>query len=46
MQDGGQPFQILNFIASYCFFSLYKCFLVTSVIISFLVTNIIDILRI
>ena len=30
IQDGGQPFQILNFIASYCFFSLYKCFLVTS----------------
>ena len=27
-QDCGQPFQILNFITSYCFFSLYKCFLV------------------
>ena len=24
IQDGGQPFQILIFIASYCFFSLYK----------------------
>ena len=30
IQDGGQTFQILNFIASYCFFSLYKCFLATS----------------
>ena len=29
IQDGGLPFQIFNFIASYCFFSLYKCFLVT-----------------
>ena len=28
IEDGGQPFQILNVIASYCFFSPYKCFLV------------------